>query len=331
MKKILCRILSLTLCAAVLCALPVSAAGTEAAAPESSTAPAYPAPVQVCGKITWQESGCFLLESGRKDDPYSEILVHLSENTPIVDAVSGLPLDAAAVKDGETVCAWVGPAMTMSLPPQASAAAAAAHIPADGAAPQYYEITGLDQTVTIAIYPAPPRTEVNLPVAGGGTLRIPVSAQISPWLTKNIVTLDDLTPGSRILVWRDANGEVSRVLLLPSQYRGWLSWDETGRGSINGTPLSKTGKVVDDEVLLPLREVAEALGLTVFWEKTSGANVCTPEGLLLAVMPGRGSAEVGAAGNFEELLGPCVLEKGITYLCAEDLARLLGLYPAPRA
>lgn len=321
MKKMLCRILSLALCAALVCALPAFAAETE---DPTSITPAYMAPVQVWGKVTRLDSGSLSLQNSDENDPYREIIVHLDENTPVVDAVSGLPVDAANIKDGDTVYAWVGPDMAMSLPPQAIASVVVANVPADGAAPQYYEVTGPDQTVTITIYPAPPRTEVNLPVAGGETLRIPVSAQITPWLTKNIVTLDDLTPGSRILVWQGSKGEVSRVLLLPYEYCGYLlTWTGADSVFINGEVLLVSKKGANGQ-LLPIRAVAEAAGYTVAWEPGKGAVVTDNGKLVFSILP---DAEIARTADGERgLTGPCMFEKGVTYLPAGDLASLLNLF-----
>lgn len=320
MKKLLCRALSLALCAALVCALPAFAAETEEPAPE---APAYMAPVRVWGTVTRLENGSLLLQNADDSDPNREIVVHLAETTPVVDAVSGLPMEISKIKDGDTVYAWVGPAMTMSLPPQASAAVVAANIPADGAAPQYYEITGLDQTVTIAIYPPPPRTAVRLPVAGGEVLTIPVSAQVSPWLTKNIVTLDDLTPGTRILVWRDQTKAISRVLILENRYRGYVTWYQSGAVFVNGDALSVVGKVVDGEVLLPIRAVAEAVGLDVEWRPGTGAVVSRNGESVLEAMPGGRVAFSSGTGSTYA----CVLENGVTYVSPEALILALSLFP----
>nr|WP_326186454.1 stalk domain-containing protein [uncultured Oscillibacter sp.] len=320
MKNLLCRVLSLALCAALACALPAFAAEAEAPAAD---APAHMAPVRVWGRVTRQEDGSLLLRNSDQNDPNREIVVHLAEATPVVDAVTGLPLDAAKIRDGDTVYAWVGPAMTMSLPPQASAVVVVGNLPADGAAPQYYEITGLDQTATIAIYPPPPRTAVNLPVAGGEVLTIPVSAQVTPWLTKNIVTLDDLTPGTRVLVWRDSAKTVSRVLVLGNNYRGYMSWYPGGAVFVNGSALSASCKVVDGETLLPIRAVAEAVGLDVEWRPGTGAVVSQNGESVLEAMPG-GRVAFSSGGSSAYA---CVLENGITYVSPEALILPLHLFP----
>ena len=87
------------------------------------------APVRVWGTVTRLENGAILLKNSDENDPYHEIILHLPETARVVDGVSGQPLDRE-LRDGETVYAWVGPAMTMSLPPQAIAEVVEANIPA---------------------------------------------------------------------------------------------------------------------------------------------------------------------------------------------------------
>lgn len=323
MKKWYRMLLPMALCAALLC-LPALAA---AEGDEADMGPDYLAPVRVWGTVTRLENGSLFLKNSDENDPNREIIVHVGD-APVVDAVSGLPLAASGIKDGDTVYAWVGPAMTMSLPPQASATVVVANIPADFAVPEYYEITGGDNTATIAIYPAPPRTAVNLPYAGGGRmdhLRIPVTAQISPWLTKQIVTVDDLVPGTRILVWRGADGEISRVQMLPSAYRGYILANGAAIHTVvNGETLAVNGKSQYNQVLLPVRAVAEAAGYQVEWVAGKGAVVSKNGELVFSVLPGAETART--AGDEWTLTRPCEIENGVTYLRAGDLAHLLDLF-----
>ena len=170
------------------------------------------APVRVGGVVTWLENGAILLKNSDGNDPYHKIILHLTETTPVVDAVSGLPLDRN-LRDGETVCAWVGPAMTLSLPPHAAAEVVAANIPADYAVPRYYQIAKARQQVTASAHS--PLSHVNLVTTGGEELTVTNEAVLFPYLTRQIVTLDDLVQGSCVLVWRSEDGSVSRVLLFP--------------------------------------------------------------------------------------------------------------------
>lgn len=347
-------LMSLTLCTAVLLSLPALAANITPDQADSSdplappltiegskdkeTAVTKPAPVRVWGKLTKLETGSLELKNDNENDPNQDIILHLSEDTLCVDAVTGLPLSVDKLKDGETLYAWTGPAMTMSLPPQSTAVIILGNIPQDFKLPNYYEITGVDQTAVVAIYPPPERTEVNLPVAGGETLKIPVSASISPYLTKNRVTLDDLTPGSRILAWSGNDGQIERVVLLPAVYQGYFMVTKDGDIFVDGQKLSAKGKTAETEeesMLLPVRAVAESVGYNVSWIKGQGAVVKNSAdeivfsvlpGSETAVLPGDSDSNSESESDSWTLRAPCVLENGVTYLPAEDLAHLLNLY-----
>ena len=170
------------------------------------------APARVGGVVTRLENGAILLKSSDENDPYHEVILHLTETTPVVDAVSGLPLDRK-LRDGETVCAWVGPAMTLSLPPHAAAEIVVANIPADYAVPRYCQIAKARQQVTASAHSL--RPHVDLVTTGGEELTVTNEAVLFPYLTRQIVALDDLAQGSCVLVWRSEDGSVSRVLLFP--------------------------------------------------------------------------------------------------------------------
>ena len=319
------RIFSLTLCAAVLMSLPAMAAEKDLLI---SPAPAIEslAPVRAWGKVTKLESGSLLLRTDDETALHKEIVVHLPEGVPCVDAVTGLPMDMSKVKDGDTLYAWVGNAMTMSLPPQTSALIVVGNIPADYKVPEFYKVIGTDQTVMPAIYPAPERTEVNLPVAGGETLTIPVSAQFTPWLTRQMVTVDNLVPGSQILVWKDKDGKVEKVLLLPYAYRGYYTMNDKGEVTVNGEKLSVNAKLSDPN-MLPLRAVAEAVNYDVTWVGGQGATVKEGDKVIFSFLPGAWTAKRPNVEDGDwELLTPCVTEMGVTYLAASDLSLLLDLY-----
>ena len=319
MNKRVSRILALALCAAMVCALPAFAANETA--PETL---AYLMPVRVWGTVTRLENGAVLLKNSNENAAYRETILHVTETTPIIDAVTGLPL-GRELRDGETVYAWVGPAMTLSLPPHATAELIVANIPADFAVPQYYQIAKVQPQATAAIYPPQPLTHVDLVTTGGEELTVTDEATLFPYLTRQMVTLDSLVPGSRVLVWTDAKGTVTKVMLFAYAYRGYAFWEPTGEVSVNDQRLRVTGKVVDGEVLLPIRAVAEAAGYTVNWVPGQGAVVSDAESLVFSVLPGQDTALT--ADGETELLGACYYEKGTTYLPADDLIFLLDLFP----
>lgn len=252
MKRIL-RGLSLLLCAALLC-VPAMAAETE-----SDPAAGRLGPVAVWGTVTRLEGGGLLVKND--GEGLSEVILH-GESILCLDAVSGEAVDIGTLEDGDTIYAWVGPAMTMSLPPQATALLILTNIPADYAVPQFYEIVSVAHQAMPAIEPPPALTYTEVTAAGGKVLTITDQATLLPYLTKNIVRLEDLRPGTRILVWSDSDGEPAKVLVFPYEYRGYVNFFEGGTVTLNGAALGQKAKVTaEGETLLPIRAVAEALGV----------------------------------------------------------------------
>ena len=329
MKKLLSVLLTLAALAAALC-VPAAAAeaGTAAGAEEPAKAPAF---VRVWGKVSpWDGDGIFLKNSN-PDDPLNEVVIHPGES-PAVDAATGLPLDLKTVKEGDTLYAWAGPAMTLSLPPQVSALAIVGNIPADAKAPEFCEIAGW------AVFPAPgDGGSAKFPLTGGGQLEVTGKTVYTPWLTKQIVGMDDLVPGTRVLVWKDTAGAAEKVQLLPSVYQGYACTFAAMGGvpiAVNGgfdaerdqnTP-QFNGKRTDKGVMAPIRGIAEAAGYEVRWDKELGAVVSLNGEAVFSVLPG--SDVIVTPQGESALSAPCLKEGGTTYLPLEDLCRQLNLYLA---
>ena len=322
MKKRILQCLSLVLCAALL-AVPAAAAETE------EETPARLGPVAYWGTVTWIDEDSFLLDRGERDDLSDAVVVHVGD-APYLDAVTGNTLNLDTLEDGDTVYAWVGPAMMLSMPPQSAARLILGNIPADYAVPQYYEITSSVITEASAA----------LSVAGSNdAVTVPASAQVSPYLTRNIVTLADLRPGARILVWSDAKGTPEKVLVFAYEYRGYVSAAEDGTVSVNGAAVAQKAKFTGDgDTLLPVRAVAEALGMNVRWDAEQGAVVSYGEDMmkpaplesetLMTALPGGDITMTAADGTVEQVYGACVKEAGVTYVSMAALAQALDLYRA---
>jgi len=325
MKKLLSVLLTLAALSAALC-VPAAAEEAKETAEAPEKAPAF---VRVWGKVSpWEGEGIYL-KNDSGDGSLDEVVVHVGERTPAVDAVTGLPLDLEKVKEGDTLYVWTRPMMALSMPPQVSALVIVGNVPADAAAPEYYELTsagwkdpaGSDEIVFSCLDAE--GTSQDLPV--------PLDAEVTPWLTRQIIRLDDIRPGSRILAWKDAGGAVSKVLVFPYAYQGFAAWNTAGTGIVNGEMVSVPGKVLKDEetgekrICLPVRAMAEAAGYSVSWDKNRGAVVYDGNTeVVFYVWPGDDVLQT-PEGEVT-ISGPCVLEQGVTYLPAEDLCRALNLY-----
>lgn len=319
MKHTLLRVLSLLLCAAALCG--------SAFAAETDSEPLRPGPVRVWGTLTRLEDGALLVKNDDTGEGLSEVILR-GESILCLDAVTGEPMDLDDIRDGETVYAWAGPVMTMSLPPQGTALLILGNIPADYAVPQFYEIVSVTPQAQIAVYPPPALTWTEVTATDGTVLTITDGAELTPYLTKNIVRLEDLVPGTRILVWRDG-GDVSRVLVFPYAYDGYLSCGEDGTVLVNGGAVAQKARSTQEgDTLLPLRAVAEALGLTVEWVPGTGAVVTENGVRTVTAVPGGPVTGVDGMGASYEAGGTCLVDAGVTYLSFSALVRLLNLYPA---
>ena len=130
------RILSAALSAALLVTGVCAAEGSV----ELTAGTQAEGPVLVWGTVQEIGEGRIRLENSNDQDPYREIVLVVGPETAIRDAVTGAPRIFADLQENETLYAYVGPAMTMSLPPVASAQVVLCGIPADFGAPTYAEV-----------------------------------------------------------------------------------------------------------------------------------------------------------------------------------------------
>ena len=92
------------------------------------------------------------------------------------------------------------------MPPQATAILILANIPADYGVPQYYEISAVTPQAMIAIYPPPALTWTEVTTSDGATIKITDQAELTAFSEDTTVRLEDLVPGTRMLVFYPENG-----------------------------------------------------------------------------------------------------------------------------
>ena len=325
MKKLLSVLLALAALSAALC-VTAAAAETAPAAEEPEKLPPF---VQVWGKVSpWEGEGIYL-KNDDKDSHLNEVVIHPGD-APAVDGATGLPLDLEKVKEGDTLYVWTGPAMALSLPPQMSALVIVGNVPAGAAAPEFCEIARR------AVSPAPgDKGNPTFALTGGETLEVTDKTVYTPWLTRQMVRMEDLNPGDRALVWKDKNGAAEKVQLLPGVYRGYVSTFATMhdvRIAVNGGFDAErdqgvpqfSGQRTDKGVMAPIRGVAEAAGYEVRWDKTLGVVVSLNGETVFSIQSG--SDVIVTPEGESGLSAPCLKEGGTTYLPLEDLCYWLNLY-----
>ena len=325
MKKLLSVLLALAALSAALC-VTAAAAETAPAAEEPEKLPPF---VQVWGKVSpWEGEGIYL-KNDDKDSHLNEVVIHPGD-APAVDGATGLPLDLEKVKEGDTLYVWTGPAMALSLPPQMSALVIVGNVPAGAAAPEFCEIARR------AVSPAPgDKGNPTFALTGGETLEVTDKTVYTPWLTRQMVRMEDLNPGDRALVWKDKNGAAEKVQLLPGVYRGYASTFATMhdvRVAVNGGFDAErdqgvpqfSAKRTENGVMAPIRGVAEAAGYEVRWDKALGVVVSRDGKTVFSVQPGAETVQTPEGEGY--LSAPCLKEGGTTYLPLEDLCHWLNLY-----
>ena len=281
---------------------------------EAVVEPAVLMPVQVSGTVTVLENGGLYIKNDNEESIHSEVIARISEETAVVDAETGFAMNPADIADGSTVYAWLGNAMTMSIPPQSTAKVIVANVAEGAKAPAYYEITGTAKTE---------ENTVTLPVLGGTELEISADAQLMPFKTRNIVTWDSLMPGSEILAWSDDEGNINKVLAFAYKYNGYLEIDGD-KVNVSGMDLSAESKTADEIVYAPLRAVAEAVGYEVSWTAEKGAIISYNGEEMISVLPD--SDYVTTSEGETYLIGKCIFDNDTAYIPASDIAFFLNLY-----
>ena len=94
--------------------------------------------------------------------------------------------------------------MTMSLPPQTSGEVIIGKIPADAKAPEY--ITAKSMTANAdGIW--------TLVSTAGTEYAVSADCRIMPYLTRQIVSLEDVEQGSNLLVWSNDQNQAQKLVL----------------------------------------------------------------------------------------------------------------------
>ncbi len=168
--------------------------------------PQAPESVRVWGPVTKLENGQLSIDNQSGLSFSGEIILNTSrEFTYILDAVSGYPVNAEDLQDGDIIYAYIGPAMTMSLPPMTNPELIFTGVPADFKVPDYVTVKSM---ITDAA-----SGESVLTSADGTEYTLSGECNIFPYLTRNIVTLDDLTEGRKVVIWSDDQNTAERIMV----------------------------------------------------------------------------------------------------------------------
>lgn len=134
-----------------------------------------------------------------------EIAINISQNdSRVLEAVNGYPVALSELKEGDFIYAYLGPAMTMSLPPITSGKMIICKAPADFKVPEYIRVTDVQK-----------QEDGSLKITGnnGNSYLAPADTTILPYLTRQMVFLEEVAEDRTCLIWSDEDHQVSKIVL----------------------------------------------------------------------------------------------------------------------
>ncbi len=172
---------------------------------ENGDAPASMAPA-VFGVITDVSGNEITVDNQSDISSKGEMILMIdSDHTYLLDASTGLPVDVKDVQTGGSFEAYLGDAMTMSLPPQNTPDIVFVNLPEDIAMPAY-AVAAEDPTEADGVW--------TLEATDGTVYEVTEDAQVVPYLTKNIVKMQDVQKGTACAIWYDDQNQVQKVMIL---------------------------------------------------------------------------------------------------------------------
>ncbi|MCC8122503.1 MAG: copper amine oxidase N-terminal domain-containing protein [Oscillospiraceae bacterium] len=269
-----------------------------------------------------------LMKTGTDGDE-AELVLNTDENTLVLDATTGDPADLASLQEGDTVYAYVSPVMALSYPAQSYAALILVNIIPDMVVPIYAEIGAVrtnDQNTNVVL-----ETDQSI------HLTLTDETEITPYLTRQLLTKDNFIPGMKVLAWNTivmdsypAQATPYKVIGFNTSYSALISVDTNGAIAINGETLDVSGtspylqamEGADTmQYMVPLRKAAEVLGCTVTWDGASRhITVSSGEETLYAI-----SIDAETTDDGRYLTHVLDGKTGVTYIDLNDLITLHNL------
>lgn len=189
---------------------PESAEETSPASSESSQAQdQILQSVRVFGPVT-RSGDDLVIDNQSGQSVTGDIVLHIADTTLILDGENGFPMDINDIADGDTIYAYIGPAMTMSIPPQTTAELIFAAVPADSKAPDYVTVASMEEV----------EGGYKLTALDGSAFSIPADCTIIPYLTRQMVTLAEITEGRKCIIWSDDSNTASKIVLFNKEVSG---------------------------------------------------------------------------------------------------------------
>lgn len=133
-----------------------------------------------------------------------ETILLVPQGVPVIDAASGMPVALSDIDASAPIYAWTSRIMTMSLPPQTAAQVVVVNAKEAEAVPSYVVVKELVTTDT------DDGTVITVTDQDGNKWEASSEeTEVTPYLTRNIVRLEDIKPGSRCMIWGETKASES--------------------------------------------------------------------------------------------------------------------------
>jgi len=264
-----------------------------------------------------------LMGTDEEGNEVAELVLNLSESTLILDGATGDTATFADIRTGDTIYAYVAPAMALSYPAQASATLILVNLAEDQAVPLYAEVDAVQTDAAAGT--------VTLVTNMDASLILTDETAITPYLTRQLLTKDTIRPGMKVLAWYEEGSAgqsltPTKLIAFNSAYAGIVAVADNGDISIDGEVISMdlAKPYVDSEnagYMVPMRSVAQALGCTVTWDQATGRVTVSKDGqTIYAYVIGEEATDAGYYIDY-------VLDsaRGITYFNINNLISLHNL------
>lgn len=163
-------------------------------------------PGKVWGNVLEKLDGGFVIDNRAQEGYTGEMVIHIDpDNTRILDSITGFPAGEDTIAAGQTLYVYIRPMMTMSLPPQTTAELVLVNIVQDAGAPLYVTAASELEDDGVGGYV--------LKTVGGEEIKVSADCPITPYLTRQMVRLEDIAAGRKCLVWISADNRAERIVL----------------------------------------------------------------------------------------------------------------------
>lgn len=295
MKK---RITAFFLSVLMICSLSIPAAAAEADEPEVQP---LPNSVLYYGTVTSVQTDADgnISRVVMDSEESGACIMYVQSDTAFIDAGNRIAANPNELSvEGASLYVYHSPVMTYSMPPQTSAFVFVGNLPADAGCPRYHvaeEVTKNDDgSVTV------------LTDQGSLLLTIQADATVTPYRTKQLLTVDSIEVGTRFMAWYDivlqsypGQAGTDSILVLPEL----INEPVAGKIVCGEVTLTENYRIENEVKLVPVRAVAEALGLTTSYEEVGSARNVTVESDTFAVHMTAGLDNIYGVTKLEDAVG----------------------------